>query len=439
VGPIGLRLLGDERLARLVERDREGAFATLYERYHAPLFRYCVSILGDREDAHDALQSTLTNAFVALRGGKRDAPVRPWLFRIARDEAISLLRRRTRVAPPSFASAGRLAPSAEDEAAERARLAVLVADLRALPPRQRDVLLMREVSGLSHEEIAIALGISMSTVRGALFRARCALVEFQEGRSATCETVRHAISDDERGAVRHRHVSAHLRDCNSCAAFAASIRLRRRDWHALASPLPPIAMADLLARIAGAGAGHGATGAGSAVVGAGAGHGATGAGGAVVGAGTQTLTASLVAKATLGVVIAASATATLNGVSSSRAQSPATAAIAAARSGGAAGTLTWPPRSLAPPLPGGGAPPYPDDERTGPRERNLAPARAGHGRSRLRHGLVRRRLLRRELHRRGRAEVDSCGRPDRDRRRSGRSRPGARVEPCRGRRTRGRG
>ncbi|HZE06057.1 MAG TPA: RNA polymerase sigma factor, partial [Solirubrobacteraceae bacterium] len=140
--PVTVRLgaLGDERLARLVGRGSERAFASLYERYHQPLYRYCRSLVRDESDAQDVLQSTFAGAFGALRRGLRDAPLRPWLFRIAHNEAVSLLRRRER-AHTSSDEVEVLAPSAEDAAAERARLALLVADLQDLPERQRGALL----------------------------------------------------------------------------------------------------------------------------------------------------------------------------------------------------------------------------------------------------------------------------------------------------------
>ena len=110
----------------------------------------CRSLLRDDADSQDVLQSTFVSALVALQEGRRNAPIRPWLFRIAHNEAISLIRRRRRgkeelsdpVLPP--------VASAADQADERARVAQLVADLAQLPDRQRGALLMRELSGLSH-------------------------------------------------------------------------------------------------------------------------------------------------------------------------------------------------------------------------------------------------------------------------------------------------
>ena len=162
--PFRLALSGDERLAGLVGSGSERAFAAIYERYHQPLYRYCRSIVRDDADAQDALQSTLASAFAALKRGQRDAPLRPWLFRIADNEAISLIRRRRGDVELTDVSEQFVA-SAEDRAGERAGLGLLVADLRELPDRQRGALVMRELSGLSHEEIAIALGISVGAAK----------------------------------------------------------------------------------------------------------------------------------------------------------------------------------------------------------------------------------------------------------------------------------
>src|SRR5262245_7712558 len=89
-----LRLLSDDRLARMAADGNDAAMATLYERHQGALLRYVQTIVRQPEDAADVVQTTMTNAMVALRGGVPDAPVRPWLFRIAHNEAIGALRRR---------------------------------------------------------------------------------------------------------------------------------------------------------------------------------------------------------------------------------------------------------------------------------------------------------------------------------------------------------
>ena len=296
--PVRVGLFGDERLARLVGTGSERAFAAIYDRYHQRLYRYCHSIVRDDADAQDALQSTLASAFVALKRGQRDAPLRPWLFRIAHNEAISLIRRRAGTVELTDASE-RCVGSAEDRAGERGRLALLMTDLQALPDRQRGALVMRELSGLSHDEIAIALGTSVGTAKQAIFEARRALLEFVEGRSMVCEDVRRTVSDGDGRALRARRVRAHLRDCAGCAAFASAIGGRREDLQALVPVLAPAASAAMLSRVIGAGSGHGA---------------GASAGGIAAGAAGKTVGATLAAKALVGAAVLVTAAAGVTGV-----------------------------------------------------------------------------------------------------------------------------
>jgi DNA-directed RNA polymerase specialized sigma24 family protein len=88
------RLLGDERLARLAGAGDERAFAAIYRRYGQELHHYCCAILGDAEDAADALQNTMVSALRALPGEAREIALKPWLYRVAHNESVSLRRRR---------------------------------------------------------------------------------------------------------------------------------------------------------------------------------------------------------------------------------------------------------------------------------------------------------------------------------------------------------
>jgi RNA polymerase sigma factor (sigma-70 family) len=259
--------MSDERLARMVAHGSERAFVTLYERHSQPLYRYCRSIVGNEADAQDALQSALAAALVALRRGARDAPLRPWLFRITHNEAVSLLRRRRPVVELTE-SHQPTAPSVVEQALERERLTLLVSDLRELGDRQRGALVMRELSGLSHAEISVALGISVGAAKQAIFEARRALLDLAEGRAMTCEQVRRLISDGDGRVLRARRVRGHVRECADCAAFAAAIPARRADLQALAPPLAPLAATGILGGLLGAGSGHGGGGAGWLAAGA---------------------------------------------------------------------------------------------------------------------------------------------------------------------------
>lgn len=250
------RSASDERLARLVSKGSERAFATLYQRHHQALYRYCLSIVRDEHDAQDALQSAMTRALLALRAQQRDLAVRPWLFRIAHNEAVSVLRRRRPTA--SLAQEPESADCDVERTLEgRERLATLVADLQALPVRQRSALVMRELSGLSIEEIAGALSTSPGAAKQALFEARSALHEFAEGRAMGCEQVRRAISDGDRRVLRGRRLRAHLRECAGCRDFQVAISARGADLRALAPPLPGALAAGMLGRLlAQVGGGH---------------------------------------------------------------------------------------------------------------------------------------------------------------------------------------
>jgi RNA polymerase sigma factor (sigma-70 family) len=146
------------------------AFAQLYRDHHRDVFRYCRSLLHDEEDAHDAAQRTWTAIWTAPGAARREIPLRPWLFRVAHNEAVSILRRRRRHEELTDLEV----PSLDDVASEvelRDRLATLRADLVSLPERQRAALLLREVAGLGHNEIAGVFGISTAAAKQTIYEA----------------------------------------------------------------------------------------------------------------------------------------------------------------------------------------------------------------------------------------------------------------------------
>ncbi len=261
-------LLGPQRLARQAAAGDERAFATIFERHHQELYRYCLAILRNPADAEDALQSTMSKALQALPGDGREIQLRPWLFRVAHNESIAILRERrpTRAAAEDLDPAGGVEPEAAAERSERLR--TLVADLKQLPDRQRSALVMRELSGLGYSEIAAALDCSEGAARQTLYEARAALQTRAEGRQMECEEARRAISAGDRRRLRGRKLRAHLSDCDGCSDFEAAIAARRRDLAVIAPPLPVASAAGIFAGLAG---GSGTSGAGFAAVGGGAG------------------------------------------------------------------------------------------------------------------------------------------------------------------------
>jgi RNA polymerase sigma factor (sigma-70 family) len=262
------KLRRSDALRSRATRGDEAAFAELYRRHHRALYRYCRSILHHDEDARDALQSTMAKAFAALQTEERDFDLRPWLFRIAHNEAISLLRRRREALGLDSAEAVGL-DSLPTAVEHRARLTDLVADLGDLPERQRAALVLRELIGLEHEEIAAVIGGTPRAVRQTIFEARAALHECAEGREMDCAEVQRILSDGDGRLLRRRRVRAHLRDCRSCRDFKTALTQRPADLALLAPPLPAAVGAALLGEVlAGANAGSvvagGAATAGSA-------------------------------------------------------------------------------------------------------------------------------------------------------------------------------
>jgi RNA polymerase sigma factor (sigma-70 family) len=255
--PATAGVLTDDSLVQRATGGDEQAFASIFGRYHQSLYRYCLALTGDSEDAQDALQNTMIKVMRALPGEQRRIELKPWLYRIAHNEAIELVRRRreTRPLEDDLAAAR---PGLADVATARERLRLTITDLDELPERQRGVLVMRELAGLDFAEIGIALGTSPAVVRQALYEARISLRQMDEGRAMSCEAVTRALSDGDGRVARRRDLSTHLRDCASCRRFSEEIGSREREFAALA-PLPAAAAAGLLQSVL---AGHGAAGGG---------------------------------------------------------------------------------------------------------------------------------------------------------------------------------
>ena len=108
VGSVAPRAHSDDRLALRATSGDGRAFAAIFRRHHQSLYRYCLAILGDSQDAQDALQNTMVKVLRALPGEERNIELKPWLYRIAHNESIELLRRRreTRSSTPIWRSPG---------------------------------------------------------------------------------------------------------------------------------------------------------------------------------------------------------------------------------------------------------------------------------------------------------------------------------------------
>src|SRR5262245_59826575 len=121
-------LLSDVRLARQASDGDRRAFEAIYRRYHQDIYRFCLSIVGRPEDAQDALQNTMVKALRSLPGEQREIKLKPWLYRVAHNESIDLLRRRREGVELDDAPVGAGAEITETVAL-RERLGRLIADL----------------------------------------------------------------------------------------------------------------------------------------------------------------------------------------------------------------------------------------------------------------------------------------------------------------------
>ncbi|MEK6229875.1 MAG: RNA polymerase sigma factor [Actinomycetota bacterium] len=165
-----LRAQSDERLVDLVRAGNDAAFEAIVARYRKPLLRYCTRFLGEPR-AEDVVQQALVSAYASLRSSDGDMSLRPWLYRIVHNTALNALRDRAlRHEELSESLDGVDRPDQLAESGERFR--DVMGAVAALPARQRDAIVLREMEGRSYEAIAAELGVSGGAVRQLLNRAR---------------------------------------------------------------------------------------------------------------------------------------------------------------------------------------------------------------------------------------------------------------------------
>jgi len=176
----------------LVERVRAGdvaAYETLVRKYERQIFRIAQHITQNREDAEDVMQDAFVKAFEKLDQFQGNSKFYTWLVRIAVNESLMRLRRRRTgklvsmddeilteegSVPRDFAD---WAPNPEDNYNQAELAEILKKTIQGLPPGFRVVFVLRDVDGLSTEETAETLGLSIPAVKSRLLRARLQLRE----------------------------------------------------------------------------------------------------------------------------------------------------------------------------------------------------------------------------------------------------------------------
>jgi len=176
-------------IVRKVLQGDVNAFEKLVTEYERAVYAIAQRMTGNAEDAADMTQETFIKAYNSLSSFRGDSKFSVWLYRIANNVCLDFLRSRSRKPTVSL--------STEDDDGEETQLDIadesqspelllenaLTRDavrrgLDSLPPDYRQILLLREIQGLSYEEIAAALGLESGTVKSRIFRARKRLCTF---------------------------------------------------------------------------------------------------------------------------------------------------------------------------------------------------------------------------------------------------------------------
>lgn len=181
-----LQLQDDECIALFLSGE-QAAFAELVRRHQNRVFRFLLRMMGCREEALELTQDTMLRAFRALPGWEPDATFSTWLFRIASNAATDRLRRKKVVKyVPIEDHMDFPDPAAgpEDEFQSAQRYRILEAALQRLPSDYRQIILLRELEGMSYAEIGGVLGLCEGTVKSRIARARQALLETCKSRLA---------------------------------------------------------------------------------------------------------------------------------------------------------------------------------------------------------------------------------------------------------------
>jgi RNA polymerase sigma-70 factor, ECF subfamily len=175
----------DRDAIRRAQDGDHAAYSVLVRRYQDRVYRYLLRLTGSHDEALELTQEAFIKAWEALPAWRPEAQFHTWLFRIASNAAMDTLRRRKVVdflALEADYDAPAEAPGPEAQLDTKQQLRAVDAALARLTVEQREVILLREVEGLSYEEISTALGVHEGTVKSRLARARVALAAAYGGK-----------------------------------------------------------------------------------------------------------------------------------------------------------------------------------------------------------------------------------------------------------------
>ena len=181
-----------EEESRIVQKVLKGdvnAFEKLVLAYEKNVYNIALRMTGNSEDASDMTQEAFIKAYNSLQSFRGDSKFSVWLYRIATNVCLDFLRSRSRKPTVSLSVEDNDGDNVELEVADESQSPELLLDrqmtresvrrgLETLTPEYRQILLLREIQGLSYDEISQALGLEVGTVKSRIFRARKKLCAF---------------------------------------------------------------------------------------------------------------------------------------------------------------------------------------------------------------------------------------------------------------------
>jgi len=183
----------DMNESEAIEKCRRGdpsGLKVLFDLHRDKVFRLSWRMLGGQQDAEDSVQEIYLKVFRTVGSYRGDSAFSTWLYRMTANHCLDIIRRRKVL---SFIGLDKAPepPSNHDTAREAGQSlsAVVQKALGKLPEKQKACLLMCEMEGLSYEEIARALGISLGSVKSSIHRAKQAMKERLEKEGLTAEDV----------------------------------------------------------------------------------------------------------------------------------------------------------------------------------------------------------------------------------------------------------
>jgi len=220
----------DDLLSRARGGD-ESALEPLLKTWEPRIYRFGLRMCGDEETAREVLQETLLAAFRGLGGFRGDAELSTWLYSLARSFCIRQRRQRAGDSLDSAEAQARTDEGPSPDAALHARELgrVLQAALLSLRADQREVVVLKDVEGLSAEQIAQVLGEEVAAVKSRLHRARLELRERLRsvleptGPATACPELSEELAAFSGGEIDQsacRAIEAHLARCERCAGEA---------------------------------------------------------------------------------------------------------------------------------------------------------------------------------------------------------------------------